>query len=214
MAAYEARNTGLVFPRLVADDPLTALLSSDWVWHDPFGDCSSVARNGLEIRAANARDLRFPNLSAPRLLRPVSGEFAAQTVCTPVSEQLPTMGGLLLWKDQENYLRLERGTGERNEISFRGRLLGRELVIGRGRLVADRLFLRLERRSEQINALCSRDGREWFTVGQVAFSLDDAVAVGLHAIGAIDRLVYPSAHPEGTAIRFERFSVWGCGERE
>jgi hypothetical protein len=27
--------------------------------------------------------------------------------------------------------------------------------------------------------------------------------VGLHAIGAIDRTIYPGAYPDGTAIRFE-----------
>jgi hypothetical protein len=33
--------------------------------------------------------------------------------------------------------------------------------------------------------------------------------VGLHAIGMIDRTIYPGAYPEGTAIRFECFALWG-----
>ena len=31
-----------------------------------------------------------------------------------------------------------------------------------------------------------------------------------NAIGAIDRTIYPGAHREGTAIRFESFELWGA----
>jgi class 3 adenylate cyclase len=67
----------------------------------------------------------------------------------------------------------------------------------------------LERLGEHVNALCSADGEEWLSAGQVEFPVEDAVEVGLHAIGNIDRIVYPGAYPEGTAIRFERFEMWG-----
>ena len=60
----------------------------------------------------------------------------------------------------------------------------------------------------RVNGLCSADGEAWFTVGQVEFSVEDPVEVGLHAIGNIDRTVYPGAYPEGTAIRFESFDLW------
>ena len=39
-----------------------------------------------------------------------------------------------------------------------------------------------------MNALCSANGVEWFTVGGVAFPVEDPVEVGLHAIGVIDQL--------------------------
>jgi hypothetical protein len=53
-----------------------------------------MVRDRLEIHAANGRDLRHINLSAPRLLRPMSGEFAVQTACVPVSNEKPAIGGL------------------------------------------------------------------------------------------------------------------------
>jgi hypothetical protein len=59
-----------------------------------------------------------------------------------------------------------------------------------------------------VNALCSPDGERWFTVGHAEFPVEDPVEVGLHAIGSIDRTIYPGAYPEGTAIRFEVFEVW------
>jgi regulation of enolase protein 1 (concanavalin A-like superfamily) len=189
-------------------DQFTAPLSTDWVWHDPFGDCSFTVQNGLAFRAANGRDLWHLNRSAPRLLRPVSGDFAVQTVCCSVSEDRPAIGGILLWRDKENYLRLERGTRGPHDVSFHGWLGNKEALIGRGRLPGERLFLRLERHGLQVNALCSADGQNWFTVGHAEFPVEDPVEVGLYAIGSINRLIYPGAYPEGTAIRFESFELW------
>jgi regulation of enolase protein 1 (concanavalin A-like superfamily) len=70
------------------------------------------------------------------------------------------------------------------------------------------VFLRMERLGNRVNALCSADGKNWFTVGHVEFSVDDPVEVGLHAIGNIDRTIYNGAYPDGTAMRFESFELW------
>ena len=40
-------------------DEFTISLSSDWVWHDPFADCSLTVQNGVEIRAANDETQRY-----------------------------------------------------------------------------------------------------------------------------------------------------------
>jgi hypothetical protein len=71
------------------------------------------------------------------------------------------------------------------------------------------VFLRLERIGERVTALCSADGVEWFTVGQVAFPAAGPLQIGLYASGVIDRTIYPGAHPDGTAIRFDSFQLWG-----
>jgi tetratricopeptide (TPR) repeat protein len=191
------------------DDRFAAPPSQSWSWQDPFGDCSYTIQQGLEIKAANGRDLWWLNLSAPRLLRPAAGDLAVETVCLPASSDKLAVGGLLLWKDERNYLRLDRGEWGPYEISFHGCIDKQDLRIGRGRLPAERIFLRLERLNGHLNALCSADGAEWFTAGQVEFPVEDPVEVGLHAIGTIDRTIYPGAYPEGTAIRFERFDLWG-----
>ena len=186
-------------------------LRPDWAWQDPFDDCSFTVQNGLEIHAANGRNLWFVNLSAPRVLRPVAGDWAAQTICVPASEEKPALGGLLLWKDRKNYLRLDRGVTGEHEILFMGCLGNRDMLIGRGRLQSDasgRVFLRLERGGDRVNALCSADGENWFTVGHIEFPVEDPLQVGLHAIGSIDRTVYRGAYPDGTAIRFESFQLW------
>ena len=60
-----------------------------------------------------------------------------------------------------------------------------------------------------MTALCSSDGKEWFTVGQVDFPAEDSIQVGLHANGNIDCIIYHGAYPDGSAIWFESFTLWG-----
>ena len=204
----EPTDAGTVHEPPLFHEEFAESLSADWVWEDPFGDRSFAVQNGLEIHAANGRDLWHINLSAPRILRPVSGDFATQTVCVPVSGEKPAIGGILLWKDRKNWLRLDRGALGAYEISFRGCLGNKDLVFGRGCLPSDRVYLRLERLGRRVNALCSVDGVEWFTVGHVEFPDDDPVEVGLHAIGNIDRLIYHGIYADGAAIRFESFQLW------
>jgi hypothetical protein len=64
---------------------------------------------------------------------------------------------------------------------------------------------------ETIRTLCSADGKAWFAVGSAGFPFSDAgkFQIGLYAIGMIDRTVYHGAFPDGTAIRFESFELWG-----
>jgi tetratricopeptide (TPR) repeat protein len=188
---------------------LVAPLSPGWAWHDPFGDCSCSLDGGLLIRAANGRDMWHVNLSAPRLLQraPADG-FAVQTICGPVSDAQPAIGGLLLWQDAQHYLVLEWGHWGAADIAFRGCLENEDRLIGRGRLPGQHVWLRLERRGSTVHALCSADGRQWFRAGAAEFPAREGEQAGLHAIGSIDRTIYHGAYPEGTAIRFASFEVW------
>jgi hypothetical protein len=174
-------------------------------------------------RAANGRDLWYANRSAPRLLRPASGDFILQTICTPpLNEQgqidsKPVLGGLLLWQDADNYVRLVWGNRGPADLSFEGCLGGKNVIIGQGRLFElaapaqtsdSRVLLRLERRAGRVQAFCSANGEQWYSVGQTTFPAGDPVEVGLHAIGWIDRTIYPGAYSEGAAIRFTAFEMW------
>jgi tetratricopeptide (TPR) repeat protein len=202
---YRSPSPGAV-PQL--DEAFTGPLAPEWTWHDPFNDCSVITGNGLEIGAANGRDLWGVNQSAPRLLRAACGGIIVQTVCLRASPDRPAIGGLLMWKDRENYLRLDRGTRGPHEISLKGCLAGEDRLLGRGRLVGERVFLRVERRGGHVSGYCSIDGRTWFAVAQVAFPASDPLEVGLFASGRIDRSIDHGAYPEGTAIRFETLQIW------
>jgi regulation of enolase protein 1 (concanavalin A-like superfamily) len=195
---------------LVVDETFAGSHSTDWAWTDPLGDCSYTARDGLEIRAANGRGMWRVNQSAPRLMRQVRDDVIVQTVCLPATDDRPTIGGLLFWRDERDYLLLELGESGEQGIVFSGCLDGEEVGIGQGQLyeAAGRIYLRLERIGERVNALCSADGEQWYTVGHATFPAGDPLQVGMLAIGWIDRMVYPGAYPEGTAIRFESFQMW------
>ena len=118
----------------------------------------------------------------------------------------PALGGLLLWQDQENYLRLTWGEYGATTITLVGCIDNTDQILGRGRLLhTGQVHLRLERVGTQVRALCRADGHGWFCVGEVVFSAADGLAVGVNAIGKIDRTFYPGAYPAGTAICFTNF---------
>jgi hypothetical protein len=207
-------------------ESFAGLLSPAWTWHDPFHDCSYEIEDGLTIRAANGRGLWHINYSAPQLLRPlpegVGAEpgVALQTACAPATPDRPAIGGLLLWVDQTNYLRLDWGTWGTHEITFGGCVDNQDVVIGRGRLPPgpregedwdvplERAHLRLEWCGGEVHALCSADGTAWYTVGHRTFPFSEGAQAGLYAVGTIDRTIYRGAYPEGTAIRFLSFTCW------
>jgi hypothetical protein len=188
------------------------LVQQAWKWEDPFGDCLYTTGDGLTIQAANYRDLWLNNLGAPRLLRAVQGAFALETRCRVPLPDRPAMGGLLLWQNQKNYLRLTWNTHGPGEINLLGCLKNRDLLLGRGALPqAEQIYLRLERIGAQVRALYSADGDVWSSVGAVEFAVADPVEIGLLAVGFIPRYVYPGSTMGGTAIRFASLQLWrGC----
>lgn len=206
VAASDPRHI-ICFARETAE----SLCAVGWRWQDPYADCAYALqpKNGLVVCAANGRDLFHVNQSAPRFVRQASGDFAAETICLTADDR-PAMGGLLLWLDKENYLRVEWGRYGRYEVLFDGCVANADAVYGRGRLPREplRVFLRLVRRGERVDALCSADGETWWNVGHAAFPTEDLVQIGVCAIGMIDRTIYPGAYREGTAIRFESFRMW------
>ena len=182
-------------------------LGVEWEWVNERGDAAYRVENALEIQAPNGRDLVELNMSAPRLLRPVVGEFAADAVCMRGAGDRPVIGGIVLWADVDNHLRVERGARGAHEVSLTGRVEGVDTLAGRGRLEADRLHLRLEWREGIARALCSADGRAWKRVGETAFAPTGELRVGLHAIGEIDRTIHRGAFEHGTSTRFESFTL-------
>ena len=76
--------------------------------------------------------------------------------------------------------------------------------------MGEQVTLRLEVDGDRVEAFCTLDGEQWYSVGHTTFPMDDTVQVGVHAIGMIDRTIYHGAYPEGTAIRFTDFRMWSC----
>jgi hypothetical protein len=216
-------------PEPVAAAPQSAdrgsFTSATMAWVDPFGDSRYHLDADLTIQAANARHLWRINQGAPRLIQPLPAEVThpvIQATCEPALDVRPAIGGLLLWKDKENYLWLEVGRYGFRDVAFGGCLDNRDLVIGRGRLpdgpepgwaMGEPVTLRFEVTSDRVEALCTLDEETWFSAGHTTFPFDETVKVGVHAIGMIDRAIYHGAYPDGTAIRFTSFKLWRAGNQ-
>ena len=208
--ALEPAEVATTLATLAWDDRFADTLADGWVWQDPRGDCAFGVEQGLQIYAANGRDLCLLNLGAPRVTRPTVGDWVVETVCAPVSNAQPAIGGLLAYVNEQDYLRLDRGVVSDRSIVLMGCLNNQDVVIGRGLLPfeADRVHLRLECIGGRARALCSADGVSWFSVGETAFPAKAPVQVGMYAAGSIDRVAYPGAHREGAAVQFESFRSW------
>lgn len=189
--------------------PLNEPWVAPWQWQDVIGNTTVERQAGLRINTPNLRDVWDSFLTAPRLLRPVAGDWVVQVVCRRPLPDRPAMGGILFWQDKWHFLRLDWGTRGQDEVALQGCVNRQEIVIGRGRLPGDAIDLRLERHGDQMQGFCSSDGGHWFRVGAVTFPVSGPTQVGLFTASYIERLIDPGAYPDGTAIEFVEWRMWG-----
>lgn len=179
----------------------------EWTWFDLLGDCDYAFTDGLALRAACGRDLWETNVSAPRILRPVTGDLTLQARVRPVEAGTPTLGGLLLYWDPSNHLRLDVGSTGPLSVGLAGALDNRNVLTGAAALPeppgATGVVLRIERIGETVTALVSPDGDTWYRVGTATAPTRGPVWAGFCALGNIDRAIYPGAFPDGSAIWFD-----------
>jgi class 3 adenylate cyclase/tetratricopeptide (TPR) repeat protein len=183
-----------------------SVLNPRWQWIDPKADCQyelNIESSQLEIRASSDCDLWWTNLNAPRLLQDISGDFAIETKIAPAGENITIVGGLLVWKDKDNFIRFERGMHGTNEIGLSGNIKGEFGHFGRGVLASETIYLRIERIGDTLSAYCSKDDENWLTCGEVGFPVGDPIQVGIHAIGSIGARGGLTA----TVTRFDYFRV-------
>lgn len=176
---------------------------AEWQWVDPFSDSLLCIDQGVEIAAADGRDLWHINLGAPTLRVPVEGDFALQARCRPSLLRPLAMGGLLLWHAATDFVRLDWGGLAAGEIGCLGCLGKTERVWGRGHSACAQIFLRLERVSERVRALFSEDGERWLLVGEVMLEAVGPWQIGFFALGAVDRTFCPAAPAGGGALQFD-----------
>jgi tetratricopeptide (TPR) repeat protein len=212
---------------IFTDDLDNEPLDSSWIWLNPLGDCFYKIvdldnnSSGLEISSANGRDLFGlfwfsqdlfgQNLSAPRFLREITGNFAIQVCVLPPLEGKPQLGGLLIWKDEGNYICFEKGRTDRYGFWFFGYLDKKQLMAGRGYLPDEndeKVYLRLERSGDIFSAYVSADGVNWLTCGKLTMKIDDPIQVGIYAHGMINRTVYCGEYREGSATTFQEFRIY------
>ncbi len=152
-------------------------------------------------------------VNAPRILRDINGDFdlrvrvagtgrpggrATTTVYSPYHG-----AGLVIWQDEENYVRLEIAADlqygkARPYVNFEYRKEG-ALAVSRGMNNGDGSdHLRLKRRGDEIFASFGPDGAHWSSFPPLTVRLNDRLMVGVTAINSSTKRL---------TAEFERFDV-------
>lgn len=187
------------------DDFAGASAEPGWEWRDPMGGADWRAQQGyLRMNAQPGQDLwHGANFEAPRLLRRVDGDFAIETHM-PLEASKLEHGGLLVWRNEHRFLRLEKTCGAHafaGDVRCERHQWQSYQLIGRGEdmQAARQVFLRIERTGDRLVGLASEDGQSWQQCGATVMGMSDPVYVGLHALA-------PGSVP-ATTTRFAYFRI-------
>jgi regulation of enolase protein 1 (concanavalin A-like superfamily) len=183
---------------------------------DPDGDCT-VQADGAKLTITvpgTPHDLTGPAgaLNAPRVLRPVEGDFTAQVRVSGKFWPGKTGfngAGLLLWSDEWNYVRLERNMW----LDYKGRYLsytplfeywkgGRNLNPQGGTVMpffkSRSTYLRLIRRDNQLESGLSHDGVVWIPGKTITVDFPRKAQVGISAV---------NTSPEPFTVDFQEYGL-------
>lgn len=210
VAKVQAEGKSVFTKILFLDQFDKGILDTGWRWIDPWDDSTlNFPRHSwLEIMATPGNDLQpKANLNAPRLIRRMSGDFAIETKISKSQSGSFLSGGLLIWKDEENFIRFDRGTWGFDTIFLQKREDGLFQHVGDWFLSGNSIYLRMERIGSDFNTLFSSDGKTWNEAAKFECDLSDPLYVGLHAI-----CFEPDFPP--TATEFDYFKILSTGKEK
>ncbi len=160
------------------------MLDLRWSWTDPQADSNySLTADPGSLRLmtyTGGHDL-YSNKNAPRLLQPVGKTFLVSTHVhlLPVAQEYQG-AGLLVWQDDDNYIRLELKTG--GDLRFIYSVNGNYTDLGNLPLNAQDVYLKIVRSNQNFSAWYSRDNNDWLLAGSIRFNAASTVYTGVHLI--------------------------------
>lgn len=173
---------------------------------DPDGDCTiSPTEKTLSVSVPGTlHDLNadIDKYNAPRILREVDGDFEIQVKVVgdfkPGTKALRAKtlpyngGGLFVWHDSDNFIRLERGAvvnkGKVNTFAiFEEREGGSRGAMHNGALTAGTAYLKLARKGSRIFGFTSKDGKKWTALKPIDTVWPTDLKVGLDVINSSDQ---------------------------
>jgi len=180
------------------DDFDSNTLDNNWTIIDPNGDStfSLTSKPGyLTISTSSPpdRDLWPPvNLYSPRIMRPVSGNFTIETKVWAVFNTSIQSAGIFVWKDQDNYLRLERAYRYGyQEVIFSALINGVSTMTGPestsgGALLhvpnINPIYFRLVKTGPTYSGYYSAEGVNWIFLANISLQIDYQVNAGLYNV--------------------------------
>lgn len=183
-------------------------IDSEWSWIDPDEDVlhTTTARQGylrLSTDSANGNNLAPGLMGAPRLLRPLSGDsfkISTQLEITPIHDYQGA--GLLIWQDEENFIRLERGLGLNGQGVYFAKNDNDGFTYQFAATEATMLRLRLQRLGRIVIAWMKDDQAGWKVVGAVNTLPSDDLQVGI--------IMVADFYSPPTTADFDYFAITTC----
>jgi regulation of enolase protein 1 (concanavalin A-like superfamily) len=159
-------------------------LNPGWTWVDPLGDSSfSLTANPGHLRLYTpdgGHDLYpYANLDAPRMLQSISGDFVATTKVTMYPSYNYQGAGLLIWQDQDNYIRLERTLVDGVDMWYRIEGVYNGIQIP---YTNPTVYLRVQRFGNNFTVWYSANDSDWIQVTTTNYSAMNTLQVGLDLI--------------------------------
>jgi len=191
-----------IFIEQFTQDPVDA----GWEWVNPVDNCSYKLEKEdyLQISVPPYHDLNSVsnNLSAPRLLREISGDFIIETKVSDGDEG-KKLGGLVVWKAENCFARIDvasSGVWYEGCVYYQWNMDSKEGYPGVHLFKAEKVWLRLERKGDRFTGYVSKDGENWYRCGWVDIPMEDPIKVGIHAL---------CPYSPTTSTRFEYFKIYG-----
>ncbi|HEY8563094.1 MAG TPA: DUF1349 domain-containing protein [Pyrinomonadaceae bacterium] len=174
-------------------------LPEGWRWIDPddkFNPTAYDTKKGvLHIDVPTGKDLFGETRTAPQLLKTITGDFEIETQVKFAPTENYQGAGLLVFRNDSNYLRLERGFGgvgsEKGGIRFDVREdEAYEPITTPESFPTDApaVDLRLRRAGMEFTAFWRLPGGEWKQVGKYSSSYPETVQVGLVACNTAEEI--------------------------
>ena len=169
-------------------------LKANWTVIDPAGGSTFdlTANSGwLRITAPSGRDLLPVKFNAPKIAQAVAGDFIAETKISANTDENDEGAGILLWKDSNTYVRLERmsrtiGNPVQQQILFGGSVNSIWPCPGDTHVVLNSninpTYLRLAKSGNILSGWYSADGTIWNSLGNIPFAISSQVNIGLAVV--------------------------------
>ena len=183
---------------IFSDEFNITALDPIWTIIDPYGGSTfdlKLKTGYLTITTSSPPDRDLwsgVNFYAPRILQPAEGDFVVETKVWAVTNANIQSAGILLWKDENNFLRLERAQRYHyQEILFVGTIDGvwsmlSPEVSNPGAVLhipsINPTYLRIRRAGKVYSGYYSDDGTSWNFVSNITMVIDDPIQAGLYVL--------------------------------
>jgi regulation of enolase protein 1 (concanavalin A-like superfamily) len=183
----------------------------DWQWLDPdykYNPTKYDLKSGvLHIDLPTGKDLYGETRTAPQLLKSISGDFEIETKVKFDPKDTYQGAGLIVFRNDNNYIRLERGFGGVGSDNSGIRFDMREDEVyepvaspEKFPTIASVVELKIRRAGKEFTAFWREPGGEWKEVGKYPSSYPETVRVGLIACNTAAEIPVEFAYIKLTPI--------------